>query len=78
MSDIAVKRLAPTTKSEPRRIKIVTGSLKIVKPTMMLVTGSSVLKIEVFSPPMINAPCWKKTTARVVTIKAKSAHKSHP
>ena len=55
ISNNAVIILALTTSTDPTSVNIPSGSLKTTMPTIMLVIGSNVLKIDTLSPPIKNA-----------------------
>ena len=77
-SESAIRILAKITRIHPKTVVVLRDSLNTKTPTITLVMGSSVLSTEVFSPPIINAPCWKRTTAPVVIAVEKSMHIPHP
>ena len=78
MSDIAVRILANITRTVPKTVLKFKISLNIKAPTITLVMGSAVAKIDAFSPPIINVPCWKRTTAPTLIAIAKRVVKLQP
>ena len=78
ISNMAISKLADTTKVEPTIIFKPKGSLNTITPIIMLVIGSKVLSIDVRSLPIRKALFWKSETAPVVTSKEKITQRPQP